>query len=73
MARDELIVLSAFMAVAVAEEAQFYARGEAAEHADFRAQPCDSAASRALIAAMRAESRRFICPAPIPAVTPSLA
>jgi hypothetical protein len=36
-------------------------------------QPWVSAASRALIAAIRAESRRFICPAPIPAVTPSFA
>ena len=36
-------------------------------------QPCVSAASRALAAAIRALSRRFICPAPMPAVTPSFA
>jgi hypothetical protein len=37
------------------------------------AQPFASAASRARMAAIRALSRRFIWPAPIPAVTPSLA
>ena len=37
------------------------------------AQPWVAAASVALIAAIRAESRRFIWPAPMPAVTPSLA
>ena len=36
-------------------------------------QPKVSAASFAFIAAMRELSRRFICPAPMPAVTPSLA
>ncbi len=36
-------------------------------------QPFASAASRALIAAIRALSRRFIWPAPMPAVTPSFA
>ena len=36
-------------------------------------QPLVSAASRALAAAIRALSRRFICPAPMPAVAPSLA
>jgi len=36
-------------------------------------QPLASAASRARMAAMRELSRRFICPAPMPAVTPSLA
>jgi len=37
------------------------------------AQPAFSAASRAFQAAMRADSRRFIWPAPMPAVDPSLA
>ena len=36
-------------------------------------QPNFSAASAAFMAAIRLESRRFICPAPIPAVAPSLA
>ena len=36
-------------------------------------QPLASAASRARKAAIRALSRRFIWPAPIPAVTPSFA
>ena len=36
-------------------------------------QPCVSAASLAFIAAMRELSRRFIWPAPMPAVAPSLA
>src|SRR5205085_1131086 len=36
-------------------------------------QPAFSAASFAFQAAIRADSSRFICPAPIPAVTPSFA
>ena len=43
---------------------------EAEQNAEARAEV---AASRARIAAIRALSRRFICPAPIPAVTPSFA
>ena len=37
------------------------------------AQPALAAASSAFQAAMRADSSRFICPAPMPAVAPSLA
>ncbi len=36
-------------------------------------QPAARAASSALMAAMRAESTRLICPAPMPAVCPSFA